>query len=140
VTINSFGPLDVQQGITAGSGIFLSTAGPSLGSTLPNDMTLNGPFTYNTASGAFEVTIGAFGTLHLVASGLDLTAPLLPNPLNITKFTFVASDPLANSIVLAASNTATAAINKTTSFPVALDTVDQKVKKGLDKKAAAVCR
>jgi len=138
VTINSFSPLEVQQGITAGSGIFLSTAGVLPNGTPPNDMTLNGTFTHGTTS-AFEVTIGSFGTLHL-PGGLDLTAPLFPNPLNITKFSFLSGDPLANSIVLAASNTATAAINKTTSFPVALDTVDQKVKKGVDKKAAAVCR
>jgi len=138
VTINSFSPLEVQQGITAGSGIFLSTAGVLPNGTPPNDMTLNGTFTHGTTS-AFEITIGSFGTLHL-PGGLDLTAPLFPNPLNITKFSFLSGDPLANSIVLAASNTATAAINKTTSFPVALDTVDQKVKKGVDKKAAAVCR
>ena len=103
-------------------------------------MTLNGPFTYNTATGAFEVTIGAFGTLHLVASGLGLTAPLFPNPLNITKFTFVAGDPLANSILAAASNTVTASVNRATNSPVTVDTVDARTKRASDKKAAAVCR
>ncbi len=139
VTINSFGPLDVQQGITAGSSIFLSTGGLFRDGTLPNDMTLNGQFTYGT-SGRFEVTIGSFGTLHLVASGLGLTAPLFPNPLNITKFTFVASDPLANSILAAASNTATASVNRASNSPVTLDTVDPRAKRADDKKVAAVCR
>jgi hypothetical protein len=46
---------------------------------------------------------------------------------------FIDSTPLA-------SNTITAGISKATTFPVALDTVDQKVKKGDDKKAAAVCK
>ena len=140
VTINSFGPLDVQQGIAAGSGIFLSTGGLFGNGTLPNDMTLNGPFTYNTATGAFEVTIGAFGTLHLVASGLGLTAPLFPNPLNITKFTFLASDPLADSILVAASNSATASVNRATDSPVMVDIADPKTKRGDDKKAAAICK
>src|SRR5207245_7370004 len=58
VTINSFSPLEVQQGISAGGGIFLSTAGVLPNGTPPNDMTLNGPFTYNTGTGKFEVTIG----------------------------------------------------------------------------------
>ena len=136
VTINSFGPLDVQQGITAGSGIFLSTAGPSLGSTLPNDMTLNGPFTYSTATGAFEVTIGAFGTLHLVASGLGLTAPLFPNQLNITKFTFVSGDPLANTIVAAAYNTTAASGSLGARVVEEAPTKDKRD----DKKAAAICK
>ena len=135
VTIHSFSPLDVQRGITAGSGIFLSTAGLSRNGTLLNDMTLSGPFTYNTSTGAFEVTIGSFGTLHL-AGGLGLTGPLFPNPLNITKFTFLAGDPLANSIVAAAFNTTAA------NAPLGARIVEEPPKKdkGGNKKAAAVCK
>jgi len=134
VTIHSFSPLDIQQGITAGGGIFLSTAGLSLSSALPNDMTLSGTFTYANG-GAFDVTIGSFGTLHL-PGGLDLTAPLFPNPVNITKFTFAAGDPLANSIVVAAYNTTAA--NKVLGAAIAGD--PPKKDKGDDKKAAAVCK
>jgi len=135
VTINSFSPLDVRQGISAGGGIFLSTAGVLPNGTPPNDMTLNGPFTYNTATGKFEVTIGAFGTLHL-AGGVTLSAPLFPNPLNITKFTFAAGDPLANSLVAAAYNTIVA--NRSLDPRI----VEEPPKKDKDdpRKAAAVCR
>src|SRR6266446_2524609 len=135
VTINSFSPLDVRQGISAGGGIFLSTAGVLPNGTPPNDMTLNGPFTYNTATGKFEVTIGAFGTLHL-AGGVTLSAPLFPNPLNITKFTFAAGDPLANSLVAAAYNTIIA--NRSLDPRI----VEEPPKKDKDdpRKAAAVCR
>ena len=134
VTINSFSPLEVQRGITAGGGIFLSTAGLSPSSALPNDMTLSGTFTYANG-GAFDVTIGSFGTLHL-PGGLDLTAPLFPNPVNITKFTFAAGDPLANSIVVAAYNTTAA--NKVLDAAIAGD--PPKKDKGDGKKAAAVCK
>ena len=134
VTIHSFSPLDIQRGITAGGGIFLSTAGVSLNSTLPNDMTLSGPFTY-AAGGAFDVTIGSFGTLHL-PGGLTLTAPLFPNPLNITKFTFAAGEPLANSVLVAAYN---ATVAKQVLGPSITEERPKK-DKGDDKKAAAVCK
>ena len=100
------------------------------------DMTLNGPFTYSTATGAFEVTIGAFGTLHLVASGLGLTAPLFPNQLNITKFTFVSGDPLANTIVAAAYNTTAASGSLGARVVEEAPTKDKRD----DKKAAAICK
>jgi hypothetical protein len=128
VTINSFSPLDVQQGITAGGGIFLSTGG-----VLPNDMTLNG--TFSPGTGPFDVTIGSFGTLHL-AGGLSLTAPLFPNPLNITKFTFVSGDPLANTIVAAAYNTAAASGSLVARIAQEAPTKDKRD----DKKAAAICK
>ena len=117
------------------NGIFLSTAGVSRNGTPPNDMTLNGPFTYSTSTGTFEVTIGAFGALHL-AGGLALTAPLFPNPLNIKSFTFVAGDPLANTIVAAAYNTT--APNRLLGARIVEE--PPKKDKGDDKKAAAVCR
>jgi len=134
VTIHSFSPLDVQQGITAGGDIFLSTAGLSLNSTLPNDMTLSGTFTYRTG-GAFDVTIGSFGTLHL-PGGVALTTELFPNQLNITKFTFASGDPLANSIVVAAYNTTAA--NRVLGTGI----VEEPPKRDRrdDKKAAAVCK
>jgi len=134
VTIHSFSPLDVQQGITAGGDIFLSTAGVSLNSTLPNDMTLSGTFTYRTG-GAFDVTIGSFGTLHL-PGGVALTTELFPNQLNITKFTFASGDPLANSIVVAAYNTTAA--NRVLGTGI----VEEPPKRDRrdDKKAAAVCK
>jgi len=130
VTIHSFSPLDIQKGIAAGGDIFLSTAGPSLNATLPNDMTLSGTFTYRT-SGAFDVTIGSFGTLHL-PGGLDLTTDLFPNPLNITKFTFVSGDP----VLVAAYNTTIA--NRVLGTGI----VEEPPKRDRrdDKKAAAVCK
>jgi len=136
VTIHSFSPLDVQKGITAAGGdIFLSTAGPSLNATLPNDMTLSGTFTYRTG-GAFDVTIGSFGTLHL-PGGLDLIAtPPPPYPLNISQLTFSGRDPLANSIVVAAYN-ATAA-NRVLS-PGIVEEPPKRDRRD-DKKAAAVCK
>jgi len=57
VTINSFGPLDVQQGITAGTasscrpGVF-----PQRHASERHDA--QRAVTYNTATGAFEVAIG----------------------------------------------------------------------------------
>ena len=135
VTIHSFSPLDIQRGITAGGDIFLSTAGPSLNATLPNDMTLSGTFTYR-SGGAFDVTIGSFGTLHL-PGGLDLTAtPPSPYPLNITQLTFSGRDPLANSIVVAAYNTTVA------KQALGSGIVEEPPKRDRrdDKKAAAVCK
>jgi len=128
VTINSFSPLDVQQGITAGGGIFLSTGG-----VLPNDMTLTG--TFSPGTGPFDVTIGSFGTLHL-AGGLSLTAPLFPNPLNITQFTFVSGDPLANTIVAAAYNATAASRSLVAHIVEEPPTKDKRD----DKRAAAICR
>jgi filamentous hemagglutinin family protein len=89
VFINTFSPLDVSAGISAGNSIFLSTSGGPTGSA--NDMSLNGTYTYNTSTGAFEVTVGLGGQLTLlsVSTPLILTAPLFPNPVNITRFTFV---------------------------------------------------
>jgi hypothetical protein len=134
VTINSFSPLGVNAGITAGGSIFLSTGGVPPNGTPPNDMTLNGTFT--SGASAFEVTLGGFGTLHLVASGLALTAPAFPNPLNITKFTFLAGDPLANTIVAAAYNTT--AVSRSLGPRIVEEPPTKS--KGDDKKAAAVCK
>ena len=133
VTINSFSPLDVQRGITAGGGIFLSTGGVFPNGTPPNDMTLNG--TFSPGTGPFDVTIGSFGTLHL-AGGLSLTAPLFPNQLNITKFTFVSGDPLANTIVAAAYNTTAASGSLGARVVEEAPTKDKRD----DKKAAAICK
>ena len=134
VTIHSFSPLDIQRGIAAGGDIFLSTVGLSLNSTLPNDMTLSGTFTYRTG-GAFDVTIGSFGTLHL-PGGLDLTAtPPSPYPLNITQLTFRSGDPLANSVLAAAFNTTAA--NRVLS-PSSIEEPPKRDRR--DKKAAAVCK
>jgi len=123
-----------MSSILAGGDILLSTASPSRNGPLPNDMTLSGTFTYRTG-GRFDVTIGDFGTLHL-PGGLALTAPQFPNPLNITKFTFVSGDPLANSLVAAAYNTT--AVNRS----LVLGTVAEPPKRDKrdDKKAAAVCK
>jgi hypothetical protein len=70
-------------------------------------MSLAGPYTYNTATGAFDVTIGRGGQLALLTgtTPLILTAPLFPNPVNITQFTFIPTDPLGNPDVAAAYNT-----------------------------------
>jgi hypothetical protein len=135
VTINSFSPLDVQQGISAGDSIFLSTNGAQTGSA--NDMQLAGSYTYNTSTGAFEVTIGRGGDLTLFTSTppLVLTAPLFPNTANITKFTFVPSDPLADPIVAAAYNTTVAPPS-----PPPQGTDDKKDQNDKNKKGAAVCR
>jgi len=135
VTIHSFSPLDVQLGITAGGDIFLSTAGLSLSSTLPNGMTLSGTFTYANG-GKFDVTIGDLGTLHL-PGGLDLTAtPPSPYPLNITQLTFSRGDPLANSVLVAAYNTTVA---KQALGPSIVEEPPKKERRD-DKKAAAVCK
>jgi hypothetical protein len=104
VMINTFSPLVIQAGIDAAGSILLSTKGV-LGTIVPHekDMTLSGPFTYGSL-GVFEVIIGPGGELHLVQSGLNLTAELFPNPLQVTKFTFF-NDPLANATVLQSVST-----------------------------------
>ena len=61
MTLNTFSPLDVNFGISAGKNIFLSTEGDPPVGTPPNDMFLDGAFNYG--GDKFEVTIGAFGTL-----------------------------------------------------------------------------
>jgi hypothetical protein len=120
VTINTFSPLDVQAGITAGNSIFLSTGGGT-DSGAANNMSLNGPYTYNTTTGAFEVTIGRGASLQILsgATPLVLTAELFPNPIDITKFTFVPNDPFADPIVAAAYNTTL--VNPTTAPPPPAD-------------------
>jgi hypothetical protein len=136
VTINSFSPLDVQQGITAGNSIFLSTNGAQTGSA--NDMQLAGTYTYDTTAGTFEVTIGRGGDLTLFTASappLVLTQPLFPNPMNITSFTFVPSDPLADPIVAAAYNTTIAPPS-----PAPQGADEKKDKSDQGKKGAAVCR
>jgi len=82
-------PLDIGGGITAGNSIFLSTGGSP--SSAANDMSLAGLYTYNISTGAFDVTVGVGGALTLFTGStpLVLTAPLFPNPLNITQFTFL---------------------------------------------------
>jgi hypothetical protein len=118
-----------------GDSIFLSTNGAQTGSA--NDMQLAGSYTYNTSTGAFEVTIGRGGDLTLFTSTppLVLTAPLFPNTANITKFTFVPSDPLADPIVAAAYNTTVAPPS-----PPPQGTDDKKDQNDKNKKGAAVCR
>jgi hypothetical protein len=138
VSINTFSPLDVQAGITAGNSIFLSTAG---GINTANDMSLAGTYTYNLTSGAFEVTVGPGGVLRLLttATPLVLSAPLFPNPVDITKFTFIPADPLGDPIVAAAYNTTL--VNVTTT-PPATD-VNKGEKKDDDKdqkKQIAACK
>jgi hypothetical protein len=93
VTINTFTPLDVNAGITAGNSIFLSTGGGTASGSA-NDMSLGGAptaYTYNTTSGVFEVTVGRGGQLTLPTgtTPIVLSAALFPNPVNITRFTFV---------------------------------------------------
>jgi hypothetical protein len=118
VSITTSSPLDVQAGITAGNSILLSTAGGT-DSDAANDMSLNGTYTYNTTAGAFEVTVGRGGNLQILsgATPLVLTAPLFPNPIDITKFTFVPIDPLGDPVVAAAYNTTLVDPAKTTPQP-----------------------
>jgi hypothetical protein len=135
VTINSFSPLDVTAGITAGNSIFLSTSG---GSGAANDMSLAGTYTYNTLTGAFEVKIGLGGKLTLFTGTppLVLTAPLFPNPVDITKFTFV-HDVLSDPDVALAYNT-------TLEYPVLKPKFnlgdEKKEKQDKAKKEAAACK
>jgi hypothetical protein len=138
VTINTFSPLDVSAGITAGNSIFLLTSGGPSGSA--NDMSLNGPYTYNTLTGAFEVTIGVGGSLTLLSGGTPvvLTAPLFPNPINITQFTFVkdtASIGLDANTVIQATNQ----LAQTNIAPSAED-LDRKDKENKQKKEAVACK
>jgi hypothetical protein len=140
VTINSFSPLDVQAGISTGNSIFLSTGGGTqIGSA--NDMSLAGNYVYNTTSGVFEVTVGRGADLTLFTSStpMVLTAPLFPNPVNITKFTFIPADPLADPVTAAAYNTTIASTATAAPQPAS---GDQKKDKSDDdkKKGAAVCK
>src|SRR5882672_3764667 len=137
VTINSFSPLDIGGGITAGNSIFLSTGGSP--SSAANDMSLAGLYTYNISTGAFDVTVGVGGALTLFTGStpLVLTAPLFPNPLNITQFTFLKD---TGSIGLGANTVidATNKLAKTDTIP----TIDELEKKGKDakKKEAVACK
>jgi len=136
VAINSFSPLDVGAGINAGGSIFLSTAGGSPSAS--NDMSLAGTFTYNSA-GVFEVAVGLGGQLQLLTGStpLVLTAPLFPNPVNITHFTFVQDTGLfeldANTVIQATNKLA-----KMDTIP----TIDELEKKSKDskKKEAVACK
>ena len=138
VTINTFSPLDVNAGITAGNSIFLSTSG---GTGATNDMSLNGPYTYNTSTGAFEVTIGLGGQLALLSGStpLILTAPLFPNPVNITRFTFVEEPTefpqLDTNAVIQGTNQLILANNAPSA-----DDLRKRNEENKKKKEAAVCK
>jgi hypothetical protein len=99
ITLQTHSPMEVMAGINSGNSIFLATLGSA-----NNNMLLSGPFSYNHVSGVFEVTIGAGGKVTLSATNDILTAPLFPNALDITKFTFLESaaalDPAVNSVVI----------------------------------------
>jgi hypothetical protein len=138
VTINSFSPLDIGAGISAGNSIFLSTAAGA--SSASNDMSLAGPFTYNSA-GAFEVAIGLGGQLQLLTGStpLILTAPLFPNPVNITRFTFVQE---STDILQLDANTVIQGTNQlilANNAPSA-DDLQKKNEENKKKKEAAACK
>jgi hypothetical protein len=102
-------------------------------------MSLSGPYTYNTTSGVFQVTIGAGGALNLLTgtTPLVLTTPLFPNPVNITQFTFVGSDPLSDPNVALAYNTTLINPLPTPKFDLGDPKKDEANKQ---KKGAAACR
>jgi hypothetical protein len=138
VFINSFSPLDITAGISAGNSIFLSTSG---GTGTSNDMSLAGLYTYNTSTGAFEVTVGLGGQLQLFTGStpLVLTAPLFPNPVNITRFTFVqeTADQLgldANTVIQGTNQLILA-----NNAPSA-DDLQKKNEENKKRKEAAACR
>ena len=101
VFISSFSPLRVDQGIVAGDSIALATLGADA-TPGANDMVLRGTYSY-AASGTFAVTVGPSGVLDIV-DGV-LSAELFPNTPKITSFTFIASNPLSNPLVLQAAGT-----------------------------------